>query len=132
MAETAMRTYTVAYARDEGGWWVASVRELRGCHTQGRTLDQARRRIREALGLFVRDAKGARLVDVVRLPRDVRRVLARQQAARHRAMEASAEAQAALRKAARTLQSLRLPLRDVGALLGLSHQRVHQIANGQR
>ena len=42
--------------RRDGG--VASVRELRGCHTQGRTVDEARRRIREAIGLFINDVDG--------------------------------------------------------------------------
>jgi predicted RNase H-like HicB family nuclease len=46
-----MSVYHVAYERDESGWWVASVREVRGCHTQGRTVDEARRRIRKSDGL---------------------------------------------------------------------------------
>ena len=46
-----------AYERDESGWWVASVRGLRGCHTQGRTVHEARRRIVEAMELFVSDAR---------------------------------------------------------------------------
>ena len=49
MVEEAMKSYRVAYERDESGWWVASVRGVRGCHTQGRTVDEARRRIREAV-----------------------------------------------------------------------------------
>lgn len=53
MVEEIMNLYHVAYQRDESGWWVASVREVRGCHTQGRTVDEARRRIREAMELFV-------------------------------------------------------------------------------
>ena len=69
MAEEVMNTYHVAYERDASGWWVASVREVRGCHTQGRTVDEARRRIREALGLFVDHARVATLVDDVKLPR---------------------------------------------------------------
>src|SRR5687767_2512437 len=48
-----VKSYRVTYERDPAGWWVAAVREVPGCHTQGRTLAQARRRIREALGLFV-------------------------------------------------------------------------------
>jgi predicted RNase H-like HicB family nuclease len=54
------------YERDEAGWWVASVRKVRGCHTQGRTVDEARRRIREALELFVDDARKATLIDHLR------------------------------------------------------------------
>jgi hypothetical protein len=64
MVEEAVKSYRVAYERDVSGWWVATVRGVRGCHTQGRTVDEARRRIREALGLFVDDAwpcgRGAR------------------------------------------------------------------------
>ena len=53
MGEESVKSYRVAYERDESGWWVATVRGVRGCHTQGRTVDEAQRRIREALGLFV-------------------------------------------------------------------------------
>src|SRR5262245_53505494 len=49
---TDMKTYHVAYERDEGGWWLAKVAELPGCHTQGRTVQQARERIRETIALF--------------------------------------------------------------------------------
>ena len=45
-----VNTYHVAYERDDSGWWVASIREVRGCHSQGRTIDEARRRVREAAG----------------------------------------------------------------------------------
>ena len=41
-----MKRYTLRYERNESGWWVASVKGVRGCHTQGRTLEEARRRIR--------------------------------------------------------------------------------------
>ena len=35
MVEKAVKSYRVAYERDESGWWAASVRGVRGCHTQG-------------------------------------------------------------------------------------------------
>src|ERR1700683_586441 len=66
--EEVMTTYHVSYERDESGWWVASVREVRGCHTQGRTVDEARRRVLEALELFVVDVRPANVVDDVKLP----------------------------------------------------------------
>lgn len=53
----AMRTYKVGFERDPSGWWVASVRGLRGCHSQGRTVDEAWRRSVEAMELFVDDAR---------------------------------------------------------------------------
>ncbi|MBI3770406.1 MAG: type II toxin-antitoxin system HicB family antitoxin [Deltaproteobacteria bacterium] len=123
-----MRHYTVRYERDEAGWWVATVKGVRGCHTQGRTLDEARRRIREALVLVMRDAKAADLVDEVRLPVDVRRTLAQFQTARSRAEREQERARAAAKAAVRTLRRrLKVSVRDAGALLGLSHQRVQQI-----
>jgi predicted RNase H-like HicB family nuclease len=64
----AVKSYRVTYERDESGWWVATVRGVRGCHTQGRTVDEARRRIREALGLFADDARRVSVVDEVKLP----------------------------------------------------------------
>jgi predicted RNase H-like HicB family nuclease len=57
----AVKSYRVAYERHDSGWWVATVRGVRGCHTQGRTIDEARRRIREALELFVDNARKAQL-----------------------------------------------------------------------
>jgi predicted RNase H-like HicB family nuclease len=72
MVEGGMTRYRVTYERDESGWWVASVRGMRGCHTQGRTVDEGRRRIREALALFVDDARRAAIVDDVKLPRVAR------------------------------------------------------------
>ncbi len=51
-----VRRFTVVLERDEDGLYVASVPTLKGCHTQEKTLEQAMRRIREAmeLGLDVR------------------------------------------------------------------------------
>lgn len=125
-------TYTVIYERDERGWWVASVRGVRGCHTQGRTLEQARRRIREALGLFVRDADSADLVAHIRLPQPARRALTRGLTARQRADQEQTKALKALRVAMRALARMGLSRRDTGELLGVSHQRVQQVVGGQR
>ncbi len=47
----APREFTVVIEEDEGGYLVASVPSLPGCHTQARSLDALRRRIREAIML---------------------------------------------------------------------------------
>ena len=44
-----MKDYTVIIERDEDGWYVATVPELRGCHTQAKSLDKLNQRIREAI-----------------------------------------------------------------------------------
>jgi len=46
------REYNVIVERDEG-YYVASVPELPGCHTQARSLDKLMERIREAIELCI-------------------------------------------------------------------------------
>jgi predicted RNase H-like HicB family nuclease len=129
-----MRTsYTVRYERDETGWWVAQVKEAPAAITQGRTISEARRRIREALALALDDDAAARrvkLIDDVRLPADARRALEQARAARARLANESKKAQASTAKAVRTLlKSMHLSVRDAGDLIGISPQRVHQLAH---
>ncbi len=44
-----MVEYNVIIERDEDGWYVASVPEISGCHTQGKTISQVLERIKEAI-----------------------------------------------------------------------------------
>jgi predicted RNase H-like HicB family nuclease len=125
-----MTKYTVRYERDEDGLWVASVRGVKGVHTQGRSIAEARRRIREALSLAIGDdeAEAAELVDDVVMPSPIRAALKRLHALRKRLMEDQAQAQKDAAELAQVLtQTLHLSTRDVGELTGVSHQRVHQI-----
>ncbi len=128
-----MSAYHVSYERDGSGWWVASVRGVRGCHTQGRTVDEARRRVREALALFIDDAVSAELVDQVKLPVTVKKAIREYAALRKLAEAGDRRASAAARRAVRVLRGgkLKMSARDAAALLGLSHQRVHQLAHDE-
>jgi predicted RNase H-like HicB family nuclease len=47
--------FNVIIERDEEGFYVASVPELRGCHTQARSLDELMERIREAIDLCLEE-----------------------------------------------------------------------------
>jgi len=125
-----MRTYRVVYERDASGWWVASVRGVRGCHTQGRTVEEARRRIVEALQLFAHNARKANIVDDVRLPKSATKAIRAYAALRRRADQEDRRASTAARRAVRVLRegNLKLSARDAARVLGLSHQRVHQLA----
>lgn len=46
-----MREFTVVIEQDEEGYYIAEVPELKGCHTQARSLDELMERIREAIQL---------------------------------------------------------------------------------
>jgi predicted RNase H-like HicB family nuclease len=47
------KEFTVVIEQDEDGIYVASVPELEGCHTQAKTLDELRERIKEAIQLYL-------------------------------------------------------------------------------
>ena len=42
-----IREFNVVIERDEDGYFVASVPELRGCHTQAKSLDVLMKRVKE-------------------------------------------------------------------------------------
>ena len=130
MVEEVMKTLHVAYDRDESGWWAASVRELRACHTQGRTVDEARRRIVEAMELFIDNARSAKIIDDVKLPAAAKRAIRAYATLRRRAEQEDRGAALAARRAVKALRGGRLKMsaRDAARMLGLSHQRVHQLA----
>lgn len=45
--------FSVLVERDEDGYYIASVPELPGCHTQARTLDELTGRVKEAIELYL-------------------------------------------------------------------------------
>jgi len=48
-----MHEFNVVILEDEGGGYIALVPELPGCHTQGDSLDEVIRNIREAIELYL-------------------------------------------------------------------------------
>ncbi len=46
-----VRAFNVLIERDSEGYYVATVPELQGCHTQARSLDTLLERVREAIEL---------------------------------------------------------------------------------
>jgi len=125
-----MATYKVVMERDEEGAWIVRVPEVQGCHTSGRSIRQATNRIREALSLFVDDADDAELDVAVRLDPGIRPLVSDARRKQAAADEANARWSATARSSARELERAGLSRRDVGYLLGISHQRVQQLIDG--
>ena len=48
-----MEPFTAIYERTEDGWWVVSVPEIPGAHSQGRTMEEAREMIQDAVRLLL-------------------------------------------------------------------------------
>jgi predicted RNase H-like HicB family nuclease/DNA-binding Xre family transcriptional regulator len=70
-------TFTAVYELTEDGWWVVSVPEIPGAHSQGETLEEAREMIRDAVRMLLevrredaeRETEGKK--NVVREPLEV-------------------------------------------------------------
>lgn len=121
------RTFTVTAERTRSGWWALECDEV-GAVSQVRRLDQAADDMREAVaylsGLPESD------VDITVVPvlpdafqlhlEEARRLAAVAADANRRAAEES-------RAAARALRAEGLTLRDVGTVMGVSHQRAQQL-----
>jgi predicted RNase H-like HicB family nuclease len=50
-----IKEYYMVIERDETGWYVGSVPELPGCHTQGGSIEELTKRMREAIELYLED-----------------------------------------------------------------------------
>ncbi|MGB9715832.1 MAG: type II toxin-antitoxin system HicB family antitoxin [Thermodesulfovibrionales bacterium] len=48
-----MREFTVVIEQDEEGYYIAEVPQLKGCHTQARSLDELIERIKEVIQLYL-------------------------------------------------------------------------------
>jgi hypothetical protein len=94
-------------------------------------VGEARRRIREAMGLSIDNTRTAKIVDNVRLPADAKKAISAYAKLRKKADEDDRRALAAARRAVRVLRGRRLKMsaRDAAEFLGLSHQRIHQLAH---
>lgn len=69
------RDFNIIIEEDEDGYFVASVPELRGCHTQAKSLDVLMKRIREAIELCLEveeiETNAPRFIGIQRLTVEV-------------------------------------------------------------
>ena len=70
MRKASKREFSVIVERDLAGFYVATVPQLRGCHTQARSLDKLMKRVREAIELCLeveRDVIATEFIGVQRI-----------------------------------------------------------------
>ena len=51
MQKKKVYNFTVIIEKDEDGYYVGSVPSIKGCHTQGKTVDELMKNIKEAIEL---------------------------------------------------------------------------------
>ncbi|MEK6800850.1 MAG: type II toxin-antitoxin system HicB family antitoxin [Nanoarchaeota archaeon] len=52
-----MAEFNIVIEKDENEWYVATVPEIPGCHTQGKTIPQVLERIKEAIEVCLESDK---------------------------------------------------------------------------
>jgi hypothetical protein len=122
-----MDTYHAKVERD-GRFWLIRVPEI-GRSTQARHLREVEEMARDLIAVMCDVAPDS--FDVVvshRLPKSVQAHLARAEKLRKESDLAKSRAADESRAAVRELVDAGLPLRDIGQLLGISHQRAAQLA----
>lgn len=121
-----MSTYTAVAERDSG-WWIVTVPEL-DVVTQARRIDQIEHMARDLIAVWLEVEPDSFDVTIdVRIPDEWREQVKAVRRAREVAQRAEADAAAEARTVARRLKASGLPVRDVGAVLGVSPQRVSQL-----
>ena len=125
------RTHRVEVVRS-GRWWAITVPALNGVFSQTKRLDQVESAAREAIALMlaIDEAAVGELEIAVTHRTDVADLLTHLEETAAIAAEANRAAAATRREVAETLRAEGLPLRDIGVLIGLSHQRVSQLLTG--
>lgn len=126
--------YTLQLTPNRLGPWTGQLLEEPGCITQGRTIAETRKHMREAVQVFFdsNEPYQGTLVDNVKLPQGARDKLESAAAARRAVVSAEQSASLLTRGAIDALVQLGLSLRDAGELIGVSRQRAHQLANAGR
>ena len=120
-------SYRATVTRD-GRFWLVRVDGVGS--TQTRHLRELDALAKDLIVVMTGDNEEEVVVDYdIRLPDDVAEHLRRSAELRAASAEAQAAAAAKIRSAARRLHEQGVALRDVGKVLGVSHQRAHQLVS---
>lgn len=120
-------TFRVTAEHTASGWWVLEAPDV-GAVSQTRRLDRAADEMREAIAHLAgvpEDEVDIEVIPVV--PEEVRQAMRKAAVLRSEAQRANRDAAAEARRAARTLHAAKFTYRDIGAVMGVSHQRAEQL-----
>jgi hypothetical protein len=122
-----MASYRATVTRD-GRFWLVRVDGVGS--TQARHLRELDTMAKDLIMVITGEPEPEIVVDYdIRLPAEVQDHLRRSEELRAASAEAQAAAAAEVRSAARQLHDQGVGLRDVGKVLGVSHQRAHQLVS---
>ncbi|NNG39805.1 HicB family toxin-antitoxin system [Flexivirga sp. ID2601S] len=121
------------HARHEDGWWMIDIPAIDGL-TQARRLADVEA---EAADYIMVDqdvppsAVSVKVTSIVAGGHEFGGVLGDLVLVRAKAREAEAEAMSQARRVALELADSDVPVRDIGAAIGVSYQRAHQLVSGK-
>lgn len=117
-----------AVAQRSGSWWAVEVPEVPGLFTQAKRLDQVSAMVKDAASSLTGKTEDSFQVIVsVHLGGKLEEAVDAALDAANRLAEFQAKAATTSRVAARCLADDGLTVREIGEVLGVSHQRAHQL-----
>lgn len=124
-------TYKVEVTRD-GKWWMIAIPEL-GALTQARRIEDIPTMARELIaleaGVALADVAIEQRIELVAGGEDLAARVRTIRDRRARLSEEEARVQTDMAQFAKELAAADVPVRDIGSLLGVAHQRVSQLVN---
>lgn len=119
-----------AKATRSGDWWAIEVPEVPGAFTQAKRLDQVAAMVRDAVSLLEDVDQDSVEVDVDPVLDDATaEELAAARGKREQAALLERQASESITNLAHRMTKAGLTLRDIGVVLGVSHQRVGQLVS---
>lgn len=115
-----------------GDWWAVKVPELPGVFTQAKRLDQVPAMVTDAIATMLEDRDVEVHVTVrAEVPGDARKLHEESEALADQGRALLTRSSTLARRAVDDLRGRGLSVRDVGALLSLSPQRISQLQSGR-
>ena len=123
-----MKTYQVECEWDATGWWVVTVPEVAGAVTQCKRLDKVRHDVGEVLELLTGKKPGTYQLDIhTSVPGQAGELAAKALGLRAEVEQLTSLVATTTSSAVVKLSESGFSMRDIGQLVGVSHQRVDQI-----